>query len=244
MQPDNMYSHNAANSAGRIQTIDQGLRSHMQRIYNRMTLGVLVTAIISYLVSTSPALLNLIFATPLKWVVFLAPLGIVMFGFNPARMSSNTLRLSFIALSALYGLSFASIFIVFTGESIARAFFIAAAMFAGLSVFGYVTKKNLDGLGTFAIMGIMGVFFASIISMILGMFGVSTPSGMTHILSGISIIAFSGLTAWETQRMKEMYHPSYGDESNSRIAWMGALNLYISFVALFQHILHFVGQRN
>lgn len=239
MQPENIYSSRTG-----LQAIDQGLRSHMQRIYNRMTLGVLVTALVSYSVSLSPALMSVIFGTPLVWVVMLAPLALVWFGFNPAKMKSSTLQLSFLALSALYGLSFAAIFAVFTGESIARAFFIAAGMFAGLSIFGYTTKKDLSGLGTFAVMGIWGVLIASLIAMGMSAFGMTPPTGMSNIISGVAIVAFAGLTAWETQAMKEMYSPSAGDEGNSRLAWMGALTLYISFVALFQHILHFVGNRN
>lgn len=228
----------------RAGAIDAGLRAHMQRIYNRMTFGVLVTALVSYFVAQSPALLQAVTQGPIMWLVVLAPLGIVMFGFNPARMSSQALSVSFTALSVLYGLSFAVIFHVFTGESIARAFFIAAGMFAGLSIFGYTTRKNLDGLGTFAVMGVWGILIASVIGLVMPLFGVAMPTGFSMIISAVSVVAFSALTAWETQRMKEMYSPSMGDEGNSRLAWAGALNLYISFVVLFQSILNLIGNRN
>jgi FtsH-binding integral membrane protein len=219
-------------------TYDAGLAAHMQKIYNRMTAGVLITAITSYIVASSPALLQLFLGGPQAYVIMFAPLAVLWFGFNPARMDSSKLRLSFGAISILYGISFAVIFLAFTGESIARAFFIATGMFAGLSIFGYVTKKNLDGLRSFAIMGVFGVLIMSIVNMFI------RDAALFDLISAIGIIAFAGLTAWQTQAMKEMYHPAAGEESNSRMAWAAALNLYISFIALFQYILHFVGGRD
>jgi FtsH-binding integral membrane protein len=217
---------------------DAGLKAHMQRIYNRMTMGVLVTAATAWFVGNSPALLQLFLGGPQMWLVMLAPLAIVFFGFNPAKMSSNALRISFLALSVLYGISFAAIFQVFTGESIAKSFFVATSMFAGLSIFGYTTKKNLDGLGSFAVMGVWGVI-------ILGLINIFVESTMMgNLISGVAIIAFAGITAWETQNMKEMYNDRMDPEIASRMSWVSALNLYISFVAMFQHILHFMGQRD
>ena len=224
-------------SSSQSTTFDAGLRAHMSRIYNRMTLGVLVTAVIAYFVGNSEELLTLFLGGPQKWVVILAPLAIVFFGFNPAKMSSKGMSISFFLLSALYGISFASIFAIFTGESIASAFFIATAMFAGLSIVGYTTKKNLDGMGSFAIMGIWGVLILGLINIFIG------SSVMGNIINVVSIIAFAGLTAWETQRMKEMYSPRADAEIMSRMSWLGALNLYISFVAMFQSILSLMGNR-
>lgn len=218
-------------------SFDAGLRAHMSRIYNRMTLGVLVTAVISYFVGNSPELLNLFLNGPQKWIVILAPLAIVFFGFNPVKMSSKGMSVSFFLLSALYGISFASIFVIFTGESIASAFFVATAMFAGLSIVGYTTKKNLDGVGSFAIMGVWGVLILGLINIFVG----STLMG--NMISVVSIIAFAGITAWETQRMKEMYSARADAEMMSRMSWLAALNLYISFVAMFQNILHLMGNR-
>lgn len=218
-------------------SFDAGLRAHMSRIYNRMTLGVLVTAVISYFVGNSPELLALFLGGPQKWLVILAPLAIVFFGFNPEKMSAKGMSVSFFLLSALYGISFASIFAIFTDESIARAFFIATAMFAGLSIFGYTTKKNLDGMGSFAVMGVWGV-------LILGLINIFVQSSMmANVISVVSIIAFAGITAWETQRMKEMYSPRADAEIMSRMSWLAALNLYISFVAMFQSILQLLGNR-
>lgn len=222
--------------------IDAGLRAHMQRVYNRMTAGVLITALTAWFVSNSPALMNFFLGGPQMWIVMLAPLAIVWFGFRPERMTPPQLMLAFGALAVLYGISFSTIFLAFTATSIAQAFFMATALFAGLSIFGYVTKKNLDGLGTFAVMGVMGVFILSIGTMIAAAFGVDV-SMMQTVISGLGLLAFSGVTAWQTQTMKEMYHPSYGDDANSRMGWAAALNLYISFIAIFQYILHFVGNR-
>ncbi len=216
---------------------DAGLRAHMSRIYNRMTLGVLVTAVVSYFVGNSPELLNLFLNGPQKWIVILAPLAIVFFGFNPAKMSAKGMSVSFFLLSVLYGISFASIFAIFTGESIASAFFIATSMFAGLSIVGYTTKKNLDGVGSFAIMGVWGVLILGLINIFVG------SSLMGNLISVVSIIAFAGITAWETQRMKEMYSARADAEIMSRMSWLAALNLYISFVAMFQSILQLMGNR-
>jgi len=223
--------------------VDAGLKAHMQSVYNRMTAGVLITAITAWLVSSSPVLLKLFMGGPQAYIVMLAPIAILWFGFRPDRMAPSQLKLAFGALAVVYGISFSVIFKVFTGASIAQAFFMASALFAGLSIFGYVTKKNLDGLGTFAVMGVMGVFILSLGTLVAGMFGVNT-SMMQTVISGLGLLAFSGLTAWQTQSTKEMYHPSHGDDANSRMAWAAALNLYVSFIAMFQYILHFVGNRN
>lgn len=232
MQPDRYTSTPA--TAARA-SVDAGLRTHLQSIYNRMCLGVLVTAITAYFVGHTPALMSLLLGGPQAYVVMLAPLAIIWFGFNPMTMSSGKLRVSFFALSVVYGISFAAIFHRYADADIARAFFLASAMFAGLSIFGYTTRKNLDGLGTFCFMGVIGV-------LVLGLANIFIGSNMLmNIISAVSIIAFAGMTAWQTQNMKEMYSAANGAEGNSRMAWAAALNLYISFVVMFSHILHFVG---
>jgi FtsH-binding integral membrane protein len=239
MQPD---GSNFNPTVSRGSSIDAGLQGHMQRVYNRMTAGVLITALTAWFVGNTPALLQLFMGGPQAYIIMLAPLAIVWFGFRPERMAPKQLMLTFGLLAVLYGISFATIFQVFTGESIARAFFMATGLFAGLSIFGYVTKKNLDGLGTFAVMGVIGVLVLSLGTMVAGLFGVDT-SMMQTIIAGMGLLAFSGVTAWQTQSTKEMYHPSYGDDANSRMAWSAALTLYVSFIAIFQYILHFVGNR-
>lgn len=238
MQPDRF----GTTARSREVAYDAGLKAHMQRVYNRMTAGVLITAITAWAVSSSPALMSLFLGGPQAYIVMFAPLAVLWFGFRPDRMSSDKLRLAFGGICILYGISFSVILVAFTGESVARAFFMAAALFGGLSVFGYLTKKNLDGLGTFAVMGVWGILILSIGTMVAGMFGMET-SGMQNIIAGLGLLAFSGITAWQTQATKEMYNTAHGDEANSRMAWSAALNLYISFIAIFQYILQFVGQR-
>lgn len=241
MQPDNFgYQQPSVTRAGA--NIDAGLKAHMQSVYNRMTAGVFITAITAWMVSQSPALMQFFLGGPQMYIVMLAPLAVLWFGFRPDRMSPSQLMLTFGVLSVLYGISFSVILLAYTATSIAQAFFMATALFAGLSIFGYATKKNLDGLGTFAVMGVWGVFILSIGTMVAGAFGVET-SGMQTIISGLGLLAFSGVTAWQTQTTKEMYHPSNGADANSRMAWAAALNLYISFIAIFQYILNLVGNR-
>lgn len=214
---------------------DAGLRAHLTRIYNRMTLGVLVTGLVSWAMAAS-GLVATLYANPiLVMILAFSPLAVVWFGFRPDRMSADKLRFSFFTISVLYGLSFSAIFLVYAGVDIARAFFITAGAFAGLSLFGYTTKKNLSGMASFLVMGMFGLIILSVINMFVG------SSLMQNVVAGAGILIFGGLTAWETQNMKESYNPSYGEEMNSRMAWASALNLYISFVALFQYILHFVG---
>ena len=234
MQPDNFSSQTQSRATVGF---DAGLQAHMQRIYNRMTLGVLVTAITAFVVSSSPALLQLFLGGPQMYIVMFAPLALVWFGFNPMTMSQGRLKATFFAISALYGISFSVILLAYTGESIAKAFFIASGMFAGLSIFGYSTKKNLDGLMTFCIMGVWGVLIMGLLNAFI-----FKSEALFDIVSAVGIISFAGITAWQTQAMKQMYHPASGDEANTRMGWSAALTLYISFIALFMHILHFVGQ--
>ncbi|NCC22047.1 MAG: Bax inhibitor-1/YccA family protein [Alphaproteobacteria bacterium] len=228
--------------------VDAGLRAHLGRVYNRMALGVLLTAVTAYVVGSSPALLALFLGGPQMYIVMLAPLAIVWFGFRPETMSSGKLRISFIALSVLYGISFSAIAAVAGQDAafaadVARAFFIATGMFAGLSIFGYTTKKDLTGLGSFAVMGVIGVLLLTLVNLGLGAFTEMDTTGFANMISVIGILAFAALTAWQTQAMKEMYHPSAGDEANSRMAWSAALTLYISFIAMFQYILSLLQNR-
>lgn len=233
MQPERMQTQAQA----RPVSYDEGLRNHLRQIYNRMTLGVMVTALTAWVVSSTPALLALFLGGPQAYIVMFAPLAVLWFGFRPT-MSLQGLMMSFIGISVLYGISFSVILLAFTGESIARAFFIAVAMFAGLSIFGYTTRKDLSGMSSFLIMGVIGVLLLTVINLFV------QSTGMQNLIAGLGIVAFSGVTAWQTQEMKRSYNVGYGTEANSKAAWFSALTLYISFIAIFQYILHFVGNRN
>ena len=233
-----MQTDRFSSAQGRTQEIDAGLRAHMSSVYNRMTIGVLITAITAWIVASSPALMFMFLGGPQKYVVIFAPLAIVWFGFNPMTMSSQKLKMSFIGVSILYGISFSTIAFAFAGADIARAFFMSASLFAGLSIYGYTTKKDLTAFGTFCLMAFMGLF----VLMLIGMF-FPFSSGVEMAISGAVLFVISGLTAWETQTTKRMYHPANGAEVNSRMAWSAALNLYISFVIMFTHILQLMSDR-
>lgn len=226
----------------RTREIDEGLRQHMNNIYAKMTAGVLVTAITAWVVGSSPLLLNLFLGGPQKYLVIFAPLAIIWFGFRPDRMKASQLMMAFFGVAVVYGISFAAIAVAVSlnpafGVAVAKAFFVATAMFAGLSILGYTTKKDLSGMQTFITMGILGLIAASLMNLFF------QSSMMQNVIAGVGIVLFSGLTVWQTQAMKEMYNPNLGHEFASRMAWAAALNLYISFIAMFQYILHFMSQR-
>lgn len=222
--------------------IDAGLKTYMSNIYAKMTAGVLVTAITAMIVGSSPLLLQIFLGGPQKYLVIFAPLAIIWFGFRPETMAPKQLMAAFFGLSVVYGISFATIAVVATadptfGLSVAKAFFVTTAMFAGLSIFGYTTKKDLGPMQSFIVMGIWGIVAVSLINIFF------QSAMMANVIAGVGIVLFSGLTAWQTQQMKEMYRPGMAKDTTERIAWAAALNLYISFIALFQYVLHFMNQR-
>jgi len=171
--------------------------------------------------------------------VMLAPLAFILFfSFRAEQMSASTARAMFFAFAAVMGLSLSSIFVVFTGESIARVFFITAASFAGLSLFGYTTKKSLSGMGSFLIMGLIGLVIASLVNLFLA------SSALGFAISVIGVLVFAGLTAWDTQRLKEMYlYSDLDSESAAKLSVNGALSLYLNFVNMFQLLLSLLGNR-
>ena len=218
--------------------VDQGLRSHMLKVYNYMASGVLLTGIVALLFANS-GMAAQVLNTPLRYLLMFAPLGFIMvmsFGMN--KLSTGALQALFFAFAAVMGLSMASIFLVFSGESIARTFFVTAASFAGLSLFGYTTKKDLTGWGSFLIMGVVGLFLASIVNLFLG------SSTLQLVVSFLGVLIFAGLTAYDTQRIKSEYLHFAGHESLGKLAIMGALNLYLDFVNMFQFLLSFMGSRD
>ena len=218
--------------------VDQGLRSHMLKVYNYMASGVLLTGIVALLFAQS-GMAAQVLNTPLRWVLMFAPLGFIMvmsFGMN--KLSTGALQAMFWAFAAVMGLSMSSIFLVFSGESIARTFFVTAASFAGLSLFGYTTKKDLTAMGSFLIMGVVGLLLASVVNIFLG------SSTLQLVVSFLGVLIFAGLTAYDTQRIKSEYLHFAGHESLGKLAIMGALSLYLDFVNMFQFLLSFMGSRD
>ncbi|MET3580635.1 FtsH-binding integral membrane protein [Mesorhizobium robiniae] len=217
---------------------DEGLRKHMLRVYNYMGVGLVVTGVIAFVVASTPALYVPIFSSPLKWVVMLAPLAFVLlFSFKMQTMSAAGAQAMFWAFCAVMGLSLASVFLVFTGTSIARTFFIAATMFGATSLYGYTTKRDLTQFSSFLIMGLIGVVIASIVNIFLG------STALQFAISVIGIAVFIGLTAWDTQTIKEQFAENFGAESQQKLAVFGAFSLYLNFINIFQLLLNFTGER-
>ena len=217
---------------------DAGLRRHMLGIYRYMGLGLAVTGLVAFGVAGSPALVAAIFGTPLKWVAMLAPLAFVMvFTFRIQRMTTASARLAFFAFAAVMGISMASIFLVFTGTSIAQTFLIAASMFAGVSLWGYTTGRDLARFSTFLMMGLIGVVMASLVNIFVG------SSMIQLVVSLVGVAVFTGLTAWDTQRAKSEYLAFAGTEQAEKLAVMSALSLYLNLINMFQLLLSFSGQR-
>jgi uncharacterized protein len=221
--------------------IDEGLRAHMNKVYGLMSVAMLVTAGVAWAVGTNDALVAAIFGTPLKWVVMFAPL-VMVFAFSAMinRLSVAAAQLFFYVYAAAVGLSLSFIFAVYTGVSITQTFLVTAIAFAGLSLYGYTTKKDLSGMGTFLMMGLIGLIVASIVNIFLA------SSALAFAISVIGVLIFAGLTAYDTQSIKNTYvaHAVHGDtEWLGKAAIMGALNLYLDFINMFMFLLNFMGDR-
>ncbi|MEK1872430.1 MULTISPECIES: Bax inhibitor-1/YccA family protein [Rhizobium] len=236
------------NYQGRVQTgemIDQGLRSYMLKVYNLMALGLAITGVAAYLgfnFAVQDGQLTqfgvLLFQSPLRWVIILAPLAAVFFlSFRINRMSVAAAQTTFWVYAALVGLSLSSIFLVYTQSSITQTFFVTAASFGALSLYGYTTKRDLSAMGSFLIMGLFGLIIASIVNIFLA------SSALQFAVSVIGVLIFAGLTAYDTQRIKEMYYAADGADVAGRKAIMGALTLYLDFINLFMFLLQFMGDR-
>ena len=238
-----------ATAGARAQTgvVDEGLRAYMLRVYNLMALGLAVTglvalATVNFAIDSATGGLTAfgeaIYTSPLRWVIMLAPLGAVFFlSFRISAMSAGTAQTTFWVYAALMGLSLSTIFLVFTGESITRVFFITAASFGALSLYGYTTKKDLSGWGSFLFMGLIGILIAALVNIFL------QSSALQFAISVIGVLVFAGLTAYDTQQIKEMYYEGDGHEVASKKAIMGALRLYLDFVNLFIMLLQLFGQQ-
>ena len=234
-------------AGARTALIDEGLRAHMNKVYGLMSVAMVVTGAVAWGVGSSDAL-TAIFRDPmtlrpniLGWVVMFAPLAMVFaFGALINRLSQAAAQLFFYAFAAVMGLSLAWIFQVFTGVSIAQTFFVTAASFAALSLWGYTTKRDLSGMGTFLMMGVIGLIIASIVNIFLA------SSALMFAISAIGVLIFAALTAYDTQNIKNTYlqHAQMGDQEwLGKAAIMGALNLYLDFINLFMFLLQFMGNR-
>jgi len=261
---ENRYGATATH--GRGAAVDAGLRSYMLTVYNYMAGGVALTGLVAYVLFTQAITLDpglaaksaaggvyalkrgmyltqlgaTLYASPLKWLVMLAPLGFVMalsFGVN--RMSASVVQICFWSFAAIMGVSLSSIFAIYTHQSIAQVFFISAAAFASLSIYGYTTKKDLSGWGTFLFMGLIGIVIAAIVNIFL------QSTMMQFVISAIGVLVFAGLTAYDTQRIKDMYYQVAGNaELASKAAVMGALSLYLDFINMFMMLLSLFGSKD
>ena len=234
-------------AGARAAEIDAGLRAHMNKVYGTMSVGMFLTFAVAWAVGTSPALLG-IFRDPvtlspniLGWIVMFAPLGMVfMFGAAINRLSASAAQTFFYVFAAVMGLSLSWIFVAFTGFSIAQVFLVTAIAFAGLSLYGYTTKKDISGWGSFLIMGVIGILVASIINIFLG-----SPA-LHFAITILGVLIFAGLTAYDTQNIKNTYlaHAHSGDsEWLGKAAIMGALSLYLDFINMFMFLLQLLGNR-
>lgn len=217
--------------------IDQGLKSYMLRVYNYMAGALGLSGVVAYMVGTNEVLMQAIFGTPLAFVVMLAPLGFVwFFSAKVHSMSVSAAQTCFWVFAGLMGVSIAYIFAVYTGASIARVFFITASVFGGMSLYGYTTKRDLSGWGSFLFMGLLGIIIASLVNIFL------KSSALDFAVSIIGVLVFVGLTAYDTQRIKQTYYQLSGD-TLAKAAIMGALSLYMDFINLFMMLLRLFAER-
>jgi uncharacterized protein len=222
---------------GQAAVYDQGLRRHMLSIYNYMASGILLSGIVAMLFASS-GMAAQVMATPLRWLIILAPLGFVFaMSLGANRMSTATLQALFWGFCVVMGLSLSTIFLVFTGASIATTFFATAGAFAGLSLVGYTTKKDLSAMGAFMVMGLIGLLIAMVVNLFL------QSSGLQFAISILGVLIFAGLTAWDTQRLKMQYYELAGTEFAGKAIVLGALTLYLDFINMFQFLLSFLGNR-
>ena len=248
---DRNYASLRGVGTDRAVAYDVGLRAHMIRVYNYMAGGVALTGLVAWFTYQASVVTNAsgsivgltpfgqtLFGSPLMWVLVLAPLGLVFFiSFRIGHMQASTAKLLFFVYAGLMGISLATIFMVYTQTSITRVFFISAATFGALSLYGYTTQRSLDGMGSFLIMGLFGLIIASLVNIFL------KSSGLDWALSVIGVLIFAGLTAWDTQKIKEFYDPQDDGTIAGRKAIMGALSLYLDFINMFMMLLRLFGDR-
>jgi FtsH-binding integral membrane protein len=245
------FNNRLARATTATATYDAGLRAHMLRVYNYMTGALALTGVVAYAVANTPALLNLFYhevmtqngvamaPTLLGYVVVFAPLALVFFlSFRIHAMSQGTAQLTFWAYAAMVGASLASIFLFYTGASIALTFFVTAATFGTMSLYGYTTARDLTGMGNFLFMGLIGIVIASLANIFF------QSAAVTFMVSVLGVLIFTGLTAWDTQKIKQVYYSVGGDTAAAgKAAIMGALALYLDFLNIFLFLLRFMGNR-
>lgn len=218
--------------------IDAGLRAHMQKVYAYMGGGLALTGLISYFIGSNVELMATIWNSPLKWVAIFAPLGVsLMFGFRIHTMAAATAQALFWAYAALMGVSLSIIFAVYTDASIVKTFFVTAATFMAVSIYGYTTKKDLSGMGTFLFMGVIGLMIAMVVNLFM------QSSALEFAISVIGVLVFTGLAAYDTQKIKEFYWEADGHEVATKKSILGAFALYTDFINLFLFMLRFLGNR-
>lgn len=238
--PRTTFAHSpVATSSQSDVAYDAGLRAYMLKVYNYMASAVLLTGIVAMLFASSGLAAQIMGSgSLLRWLIILSPLAIVFaMSYGQSRFSTMTIQALFWSFATLMGLSMSTIFLVYTGASIAQTFFATAAAFLGLSLYGYTTKKDLTAMGSFLIMGVVGLFVASAINIFL-------KSDVLHlVISAIGVLVFAGLTAYDTQRIKSMYAYVAGTDMVGKVVVMSALNLYLDFINMFQFLLSFMGNR-
>ena len=242
----NFGTFNRAGSVADQASFDVGLRAHMVRVYNYMASGLALSGIVAFGLFSSPELASLFFQVQagrvvglnmLGWIAIFAPLGLLLLtSFRAAQMSVTSVQAVYWAVTALMGVSLSLLLFRYTGASVARTFFVTAAAFGALSLYGYTTKRDLTAMGKFLFMGVIGLILAGLVNMIW-------PSGtMSFIISAAGVLIFSGLIAYDTQKIKEQYSEAWGTEMVEKVAVFGALSLYLDFVNLFQFLMSFMGQ--
>jgi FtsH-binding integral membrane protein len=246
MAEPNFGTFNRAGTVADQAAFDVGLRAHMVRVYNYMASGLALSGIVAFGLFSSAELASLFFQVQagrvvglnvLGWVAIFAPLGLLLLvSFRAAKMSVGAVQAVYWAVTALMGVSLSLLLFRYTGASVARTFFVTAAAFGALSLYGYTTKRDLTAMGKFLFMGLIGLILAGLVNMIW-------PSGtMSFIISAAGVLIFSGLIAYDTQKIKEQYAEAWGSEAAEKVAIFGALSLYLDFVNLFQFLMAFLGQ--
>lgn len=229
------FEKRAASGTARV---DAGLRAFMQRVFSMMGLGLAVTGVVAYFVANTPALAQAVLGTNLFWLLMIATIAIPLtLGAAIHRLSTTTASALFWTYATLMGLSLSGVFFAYTGESITRIFLISAALFGSMALYGYTTQRDLSAWGSFLFMGLMGVVLASVVNLFLG----SSPLQMA--LSVVSVLVFTGLTAYDVQMLREFYHPNISEEGLTRISILGALRLYLDFINIFLSLLRLFGDR-